>query len=138
MNATKRAARDKVRFWAKVEKQSNGCWVWLGAKYTGGYGSFCLNSKCVPAHRVSYEWENGPISKGLTLDHLCRNRACINPAHLESLTMKENILRGQGLAAVNHRKTHCPKGHPYDTSNTYLVADGSRMCKACQKLRYIK
>jgi hypothetical protein len=86
-------------------------------------------------HRVSYEAFKGPIPDGLTIDHLCRNRACVNPEHLEPVTMRVNCLRGESPAAVHARKTHCPKGHEYSAENTYRHKGNHRMCKLCWKER---
>lgn len=83
-------------------------------------------------HRVAYKEFVGPIADEVVLDHLCRNRACVNVAHLEPTTDRVNILRGDTIAARNAAKTHCPQGHPYDEVNTYVRRDGKgRECKAC-------
>ncbi|MFJ2662519.1 HNH endonuclease signature motif containing protein [Arthrobacter koreensis] len=81
-------------------------------------------------HRVAYELFSGPIPNGLVLDHLCRNRGCFNPNHLEPVTRAVNNLRGVGFMAAHARKTHCPKGHPYDEKNTQ-IKNGARRCRAC-------
>ena len=86
-------------------------------------------------HRAIYEKFVGPIPDGLTIDHLCRNRLCVNPAHLEPVTLAANVLRGESLPAKNARKTHCPKGHPYDETNTHITKQGWRICKACNRER---
>lgn len=84
------------------------------------------------AHRWAYELVVGPIPVGLTIDHLCRNPACVRPSHLEVVTMLENNLRAPtSVTAINSAKTHCPKGHPYDESNTYLMPSGGRDCRTC-------
>lgn len=120
-------------FWSKVDKRSaNECWNWQHAMISGGYGQarhirFSTNL----AHRIAYELMIGPIPNGLHLDHLCRNRRCVNPAHLEPVTARENLLRGIGWAAKNARKTHCPKGHEYTPENTKTTCAGGRSCKAC-------
>src|SRR3990167_5623746 len=104
-------------FWAKVDKKGlNDCWLWKGAD-TQGYGHFKTKGKYLLAHRFAYETIVGLIPAGLTLDHLCRQRACVNPLHLEPVTRGENVLRGIGRSARNARKTHCIRGHPFDEAN---------------------
>jgi len=105
------------------------CWV-VPRPGSGGYGQIKVGNLNKRLHRVSYECFVGPIPDGFQLDHLCRNRACANPTHLEPVTHAENLLRGAGWSGRNARKTHCPQGHPYDAVNTRLVA-GSRVCAAC-------
>jgi len=113
------------RFWAKVQK-GPGCWEWQGC-LARGYGQLWGTTKILLAHRFSYELLIGPIPEGLTIDHLCRNCRCVNPAHLEPVTLAENIRRGEPW---NVRKTHCPSGHPYDEVNT-RHSNGRRKCRAC-------
>lgn len=107
------------------------CWVWGGYLNQAGYGRISVNGQHKRTHRVAYELLVGPIPEGLHLDHLCRNRACWNPEHLEPVTNAENILRGTAPSAENARKSHCPKGHPYDEANTLIRPNGRRRCRAC-------
>lgn len=122
------------RFWAQVEK-TEMCWLWLGTKNTGGYGSIWVHGHHVFAHRFAYELLVGPIPEGLEPDHLCRNHSCVNPAHLEPVPHGENVRRGTGGRDARERqlrKTHCPQGHPYDLFNTYYAPNGERACRACK------
>lgn len=121
------------RFWAKVDKtHPSGCWVWTAA-LCNGYGMFGFNG--MRAHRLAYIELVGEIPAGLVIDHLCRNRACVNPAHMEPVTNRENILRGVGIVAQCAAKTHCPKGHPYDEANTWMSKAGSRHCRTCKNAK---
>lgn len=120
------------RFWDKVNKTDN-CWEWIGAKTSSGYGNFLWNGKNVTAHRKSYEILVGNVPEELDLDHLCRNRSCVNPSHLEPVTRRENLLRGETIPAKHAKKTHCPKGHEYTEDNTYIYKKtNSRHCIKCR------
>ena len=120
-----------VRFWSKVDIQpGDACWLWTASKVRG-YGRFRLNGLMHPAHRVAYEMVVGPIPHGLTLDHLCRTLSCVRPSHLEPVSGRENILRGEGPAARAARRTECPQGHSYSAENTRLFND-KRYCRTCQ------
>ena len=103
------------RFWDKVVKhRSDDCWNWIAAKDQEGYGQFWAGTKPIKAHRFSYEMLNGHIPEGLVIDHLCRNPSCVNPAHLEAVTDRVNLLRGVGTAARHNMATHCAHGHGFD------------------------
>lgn len=112
--------------WAKVDK-TDTCWLWTGHINTSGYGQIRWGGPKARAHRIAYELEVGPIPEGLELDHLCRVRHCVNPSHLEPVTRRVNVHRGEGGAGRNSRKTHCPRGHAYD----YAVG-GRRYCRTCR------
>jgi hypothetical protein len=123
------------------------CWEWTGAIATNGYGVIEIWMPDLPrprvargVHVVAYEFYVGPIPEGLVIDHLCRNRRCFNPEHLRTCTTRENILApgARSPSAVNARKTHCPKGHPYSGENLYVQRDGRRRCRECQRQRQEK
>lgn len=115
-------------FWNKVEKTDN-CWLWLGAKTPLGYGVFVIKGKNVYAHRYSYELIKGKIPENLVIDHLCRVTSCVNPDHLEPVTVSENVLRG----VIVRQRNMCSNGHPLTAANVYVnPTTGKRRCKACR------
>lgn len=136
-------ANDRERFESRYSvDQTTGCWLWHDQLNETGYGMFFIKGKRRRAHRLSYMMHVGPVPGGLGLDHLCRVRNCINPAHLEPVTQRENINRGfwskRGAAASAERrrkKTHCKWGHPLSGSNLYVDVYGKRKCNACAALR---
>ena len=129
------------RFKVKIKALPNDCWEWTGAINHKGYGLFSYKGHPVIAHRFAYEQLIGPISDGLTLDHLCRNRRCVNPAHLEPITNRLNCRRGN-TGIKNALKTRCPAGHQYTSENTYVYKnkDGREMrsCRKCHTEREAK
>ena len=128
---------DIVRLLNKADYDAaTDCWNWLGSLNKDGYGRICINYVDYLAHRLSFKLHIGNIEDGKELDHLCRNRRCINPFHLEEVTHRENILRGIAPAALHARKTECPYGHKFDKANTRFNANGSRHCRACDKIRH--
>lgn len=134
------------RFWPQVDKTDGGCWLWTG-KTKNGYGAFYVTidgrNRLVQAHRFSYELAVGPIPEGMTLDHLCHtavvddcrsrgdcpHRSCINPDHLEPISLGDNVRRGG-----NGTKTHCKRGHEFTPENTYILKRGGRSCRICLRM----
>jgi hypothetical protein len=124
-------------FWEKVNKTET-CWFWTGLLDTHGYGFAHLDGKMQRAHRYAFVVCGGSIPEGLTLDHLCRNRHCVRPDHLEPVDNRTNVLRGTGHTANNARKTHCVHGHALSGDNVGIYRrSGSsrtrRTCMTCQR-----
>lgn len=110
---------------------AEGCWEWTASRTGAGYGKVWWRGALRQAHRVAYELLRGPIPPGLVIDHLCRNRACINPDHMEPVTNAENLRRG----ARGRMVTQCAQGHAYTPENTYLKGNGCRACRTCRRDR---
>lgn len=139
---------EPARFWSKVDA-SGDCWIWLGAKGRG-YGHLSAGGRFVGAHRMAYELLVGPIPTGLEIDHLCRNPPCVNPDHLEPVTVRENQRRspirktgprpGQVPSGRDNylgRRDACKHGHPFTSSNTRIEAGHGRRCRRCAVIRQI-
>lgn len=122
-----RFGTEEQRFWEKVDK-SGDCWEWIAASLPNGYGYFNSDFERYP-HRWSYRKLVGEIPFGLHIDHLCRNRLCVNPEHLEPVTPRVNNLRRR-----LSRPTHCKRGHAWTDQNTKWGANGTRTCIECRRL----
>lgn len=110
----------------------NGCWNWTRYVMKTGYCQIMVRGRKQYLHRVTYSTLVGPIPEGLQIDHLCRNRTCCNPEHLEAVTGRVNILRSENFTAKRSRQTHCIHGHPFDEVNTYIAPNGTRKCRTCR------
>lgn len=110
-----------------VGEPMTGCWLWTAQIGRGGYARLKVRNRSLDAHKYIFELLNGAVQGGLELDHLCRVRCCVNPAHLEAVPKRTNILRGKSFAAVNAAKAVCANGHPFDS----LRSNGHRRCQQC-------
>ncbi|WP_122262202.1 HNH endonuclease signature motif containing protein [Ornithinimicrobium cerasi] len=109
------------------------CWTYTGSSVPGGYGTFWKDEAKGYVHRIAYTEFVGPIPAGLTIDHLCRNRACWRPTHLEAVTQRVNNLRAPtSRATLKAAQTECVNGHEFDAANTYVAPNGTRKCRACR------
>jgi hypothetical protein len=140
----------RERFDAKAVPGS-GCWGWTGGHDANGYAKLSVDGATKNAHRIGYELYVGPIPDGLQIDHLCHthdsscmggttcpHRGCVNPQHLEPVTQRANVLRGEGPAGRNARRTHCKNDHEYNERNTRIGPRGNRMCRECERVRGVR
>lgn len=128
------------RFWSKVDKTGEH-WLWTAGTFGGRYGQFWDGEHNRLAHRVAYELENGELTEGLVIDHVCRVTLCVRPSHLELVTISENTARGVGPALAARRmkewsasRTHCIRGHELTLENTYVTGCGWRQCRPCRRI----
>ncbi len=131
-------ARERI-LGRSVPEALTGCWLWEKTRNKDGYGCISFLGKNRKAHRVSYWAFRGEFDRELTIDHLCKNKSCVNPDHLEPVTHRENCLRSGNQAALCARKLVCSKGHPFDEDNTRIRSKGagfSRACRACEREKY--
>jgi hypothetical protein len=123
-----------ARFLAKVTFDAQGCWVWTGAKTKNGYANFAIARQANYAHRLSFEHYVGAIPEDMQIDHLCSVRHCVNPWHLEVVTLRENLLRSPNTITSRHAaRTHCNHGHEFTAANTGHSKEGWRFCRQCSR-----
>lgn len=132
LKASMFSERDRQKFLSKTRAVPSGCVEWAGGVDARGYGHFYLDGRTLFAHRVALILAGrGPID-GYVIDHLCRNRRCVRPDHLEAVSDRVNILRGSGPSAAHSVKTHCSQGHPFDEQNTYMRVRNGRLVRGCR------
>ncbi len=116
-----------------IVEPNTGCWIWRRALTGAGYGTIYNGKRSQTAHRAFYEFYHGSIPVGLTIDHLCHNRACVNPGHLEPVTRVDNVMRGESPHAKHARQVNCHLGH--DLTDSYITPDWRRQCRKCLRRR---
>ncbi len=125
------------RFWAMATISDTGhdtpCLVWTGYRNRDGYGRYSTSTASCYAHRVAFKALVGPVPGGLTVDHLCRVRNCVNPTHMEAVPHRTNLLRSDSASAVALRTNRCVNGHEFTSENTYIRQNGGRQCRACNR-----
>lgn len=141
MNSRYASVMDRLSSFICPEPNT-GCWLWTGGTNSTGYGSITVRNKKYSAHKLAYETIVGKVPDGMDLDHLCRVRSCVNPAHLEPVSRSVNCLRGltgEAAGSIKRAVSQCPKGHPYDAENTRISTYGNRkpfrVCRACARDR---
>jgi hypothetical protein len=122
-----------------IQITKEGCWEWTAKIHKNtGYGYFTVKGKTHLSHRFSYKYFKGEIPLNLCIDHICENRKCVNPEHLQAITLKQNILKGKSVCAQKAKQIYCHKNHPLSGENLYITPDNRRQCKTCNKIRQKK
>jgi HNH endonuclease len=135
MSLASQDLRQKANFWRHVERRED-CLIWVGCRTKKGYGHFMYrNRKLYAAHRLAWIWANGQIPNGMQIDHLCRNRSCVNPVHMELVTNKINQFRGQSVSGLSFWKIRCSEGHLLLGDNLYPWQKNRRTCRICHNAR---
>lgn len=135
--ATKRPELDlsiDERFWSRLMESESGCWEWQEYVDEKGYGRFWDGARTIRAHQYAFAALVGDVPDGLELDHLCKNRRCANPYHLDPVTHEVNMARSDNIMLAFSDQTHCLRGHEFTTDNTYVKADGGRQCRDCSRV----
>jgi hypothetical protein len=114
-----------------VQNANTGCWLWQGYLNKDGYGKFSLSGRVYKAHQAAMVLFGRDVPQGAEIDHKCRVRHCVNPDHLEAVTHRENVRRGD-IGKWQRVKTHCKSGHPLSGKNLYVGSDGFRYCRTCR------
>jgi hypothetical protein len=125
------------RFWSKVDK-SGDCWLWTGGQNRNGYGLISFDGRHEVAHRTAWRLSGRILDPSLTLDHLCRVRTCVRPDHLQQVSMRENLMRGNNFAAEYAKRDSCSRGHPYTEANTRYRVRGKYVCRECRQCDLIR